>query len=90
MIVFLPIGYVMSQFDCRMKLLWIIKAGRIQKLKYYWKDTYIKPIVSRQFEKLVSRALADPQMRADTSSDKIYHKQKIYIINTVKIFVLVM
>lgn len=45
LLVLLPIGYLMSLIDSKLKFFWVIKAFRITKVNYYLSDRMILPII---------------------------------------------
>lgn len=48
-IVFMPFGYLASLLDERLRLLWIIKAFRINELRQYMRESMYKPKVNLLF-----------------------------------------
>lgn len=52
LIVWLPMGYILSTFDERLRFTWCIKGFRVIDLNYYVSDKFWNPVIRFMFDKL--------------------------------------
>ena len=89
MIALIPFGGIFSSFDERLEFLWLIKAIRINDLKFYMSVKFFKPLINFYIESRQKGPLNDPKKREETNEDLIFVTQKIYVRNFVKIMRLI-
>jgi len=78
-VVMLPIGWVMSLLDSRLKFFYCFKAIRIFYLNEHASDHKILPIIKSLFKNEQLKALKNPKTRADINQDHIYNKECIQV-----------
>ena len=90
LIVFLPLGGIMSLYDKRFEMFWLIKAIRIKDLQHYLSIRQFQPIINSFIEFKQWNQINDPMNREKMDKDYIYIAQKIYLRNMVKIMRLIL
>ena len=90
LVVFLPLGGILSLYDKRFEIFWLIKAIRIKDLHNYLGIRQFQPIINSFIEFKQQYTLKNPLKKDEMNEDFIYIAQKIYLRNMVKIMRLIL
>ena len=83
LIVWLPMGYMLSSFDERLKFTWCIKGLRVIDLNHFVSDKFWNPIIRTAFDKLRAYFIRQDKLIVgqEETEDFLFINPLIYCLN---------
>jgi hypothetical protein len=92
LMIFLPLGMFGHINDklSFLKILWLIKFVRIEKMFKYLNSKYYKPIIRNWQQKKLGYVLQDSKINEDIISDHLHLSRSVYVQNFLKLLKLIL
>ena len=90
LVCFLPLGFLFSLIDPRLKFMWLIKTFRLKSLKFYLSQKFFDQWIVGYIEYKQSHSLHDEEKKYSTNQDLNYITRKIYVKYWVKLLRIVL